>query len=116
MRRRDFLGGIGLGAAGSILISDSANKSANRRIEFAKGPADRPLDIRIGVKPVYLALIHSDLWEGPCRQAAGKGPEQERADARKNLEAFSETLKGNASGDIHLLEPVYMEYIDEKAM
>lgn len=113
MRRRDFLGGIGLGAAGSLLISDSANASANRRMEFAKGPSDRPLDIRIGVKPVYLALIHSDLWEGPCRQAAGKGPEQERADARKSLEAFSGTLKANASEDIQLLEPVYMEYSED---
>jgi L-fucose isomerase-like protein len=113
MRRRDFLGGIGLGAAGSLLISDSANASANRRIEFAKCPSDRPLDIRIGIKPVFLALIHTDLWEGPCRQAAGKGPEQERADARKSLEAFSETLKANASEDIQLLEPVYMEYSED---
>ena len=113
MRRRDFLGGIGIGAAGSLLLSNSANASGNPRIEFAEGPTDRPLDIRIGVKPVFLALIHSDVWEGPCRAAGGKGPEQEKADARKNLKAFSETLEGIASEDIRLLEPVYMEYSED---
>jgi hypothetical protein len=115
MRRRDFLGGISVGAAGSLLISNSAGASvsANPRIEFAKGPTDRPSDIRIAAKPVYIALIHSDVWEGPCRASAGGGTEQERADARKNFEAFSERLKDNVSKDIELLEPVYIEYMED---
>jgi L-fucose isomerase-like protein len=113
MKRRDFLGGIALGAAGSMMVSDSASARPNPRIEFAKGPSDRPLDIQIAVKPVFFPLIHSDVWEGPCRASAGKGPEQERADARSRMKTFADNLKANLNQDFRLLGPVYMEYAED---
>ena len=80
MKRRDFLGGMGLAAAGSLIIPDSANATTRKRIEFAKGPTDRPLDIQIAVKPVYSPIYHSDVWEGPCRPTSGNRPRREKTD------------------------------------
>jgi hypothetical protein len=113
MKRRDFLGGMSFAAAGSLLIPDSANAGTNKRIEFAKGPSDGPMDITITVKPIFLPLIHSDVWEGPCRATPGEGPEQERANARERMKNFVDRLKTNLSEDIQLLEPVYMEYSED---
>jgi len=136
MKRREFLEGISLSAARPLMLSSSANARTqiNQRTEFAKGLSDRPLDIQIAVKPVYCALIHSDVWEGPCRpscglrpelkppenvsddlasmwsMAYGKRPEQERADAEEGVKTFSNNLKTNLNPDIRLLDPVFMEY------
>jgi L-fucose isomerase-like protein len=134
MKRRDFLGGMGLAAAGSLIISNSANARTNQRIEFAKGPTDRPLEVEIAVKPALCPLIHSDVWEGPCRPSAGnkpqkeraaddlaarwslaygKTPEQERADAQEGVKQFAESLKANLSPDFRLLDPILMEYSED---
>ena len=113
MKRRAFLEGIGLSAAGSLFIPNSVNAQTNQRIEFAEGPTDRPLEIKIAVKPVFLPLIHSDIWEGPCRATAGGGPEQERANARERMKNFVGNLKANLSKDVQLLEPAYMEYSED---
>jgi hypothetical protein len=142
MKRREFLEVIGLGAAGSLVASKTAPASAQtkytqtkQRIEFARGPSDRPRDIRLAIKPVFSPIIHSEVWEGPCRPsfkpkpmnedeiksdpaarwslANGKTPEQEKADAEKGIKEFSEYLKNNLSPDIRLLDPVSMEYSED---
>jgi hypothetical protein len=139
MKRRDFLGGMGLAAAGSMIISDAANATTKQRIEFAKGQSDRPLDIQIAVKPVYSPIYHSDVWEGPCRPttgnwleknkvdydasdpepyltamwsiaAYGKTPEQERVDAETGVKEFVKKLRNNLNPDIQVLDPVLLEY------
>jgi hypothetical protein len=113
MKRRDFLEGMGFVAAGSLLIPDSVNAGTNQRIEFAKNPSDRPLDTTIAVKPVFSPLIHSDVWEGPCRATRGGGPEQERARAREGMNNFVDRVQTNLGKDIQMLEPVYMEYSED---
>jgi hypothetical protein len=138
MRRRDFLGGIGLGAAGTLMAANPVNAESNTpRIEFAKGPSDRPLDTRIVVQPVFSPIFHSNVWEGPCRPAAGnkpnqnntgdisldvsslwamaegKTPEQEKADARENIGKFVDRIKENVGSDVSVLEPVQMEYSED---
>jgi len=66
MKRREFLEGVGFAAAGSLMIPESLNAGSKQRIEFAKGPADRPMDIQITVQPVFSPIVHTDVWEGPC--------------------------------------------------
>jgi L-fucose isomerase-like protein len=79
------------------------------------------LDVKVGVKPVFGQLIHSDAWEGPCRTGTREEltPEAERAKAQKAFQGFQKELRGNLSAEARLLEPVYIEYgedfaVDEK--
>ena len=34
---------------------------------YEKYPIDRPIDMKLNVRPVYNALIHMLAFEGPCR-------------------------------------------------
>jgi hypothetical protein len=120
MNRRDFFQNVSAGAAGmafagvlsTLKISDSAYAKANPLIEFAKGPSDRPLDVQIAVKPIFSPLIHSDVWEGPCRASAEK-PEKERAAGRERMKNTMDSLKADLNPDFRLLEPVIMEYSED---
>ncbi len=136
MKRRDFLGSVGV-AAGSLVLSNSANaKDPPQRTEFAKGPIDRPLDIKLAVKPVYSPIIHTDVCLGPCRPsvgerpksaktenmidvaawwslAYGRTPEQERADAETGVKEFAKELRENLGPDMQLLDPVLLEYSED---
>jgi hypothetical protein len=139
MKRRDFWGSVGVAAAGSLMLSDSADaRPIPQRIEFANGPTDRPLDTRLVVKPVFAPLIHSDVWEGPCRpggesptnerdfesllkndpsaiwaMAGSRTPEQEKADAEANLKRLVDTLKKDLGRDILVLDPMFMTYSED---
>ncbi len=146
IRRREFLGALGLGAAGSLIAPNipaanaqikitpnipAANAQTKQRIQFAKRVSEHPMDTRIAVKPVYWALIHSDVWEGPCRPSTGKNPpketdwkaqmaiavgrtpEQEKADAREGVKAFADELKANLNPDIRLLDAVLLEMSED---
>jgi len=126
MKRRDFLGGMGLAAAGSLMISDSTNARANPGVQFAK-----VLRIVLGYsncRQTGLFADHPfDVWEGPCRPSAGKRPQQERAAddlspcglwrtarhrsrrgrCEDGMKKFAENLRTNLSPDIRLLEPCF---------
>ena len=70
------------------------------------------LDVKVGVKPVFGQLVHSDAWEGPCRTGTRDEltPEAERAGAKKAFQKFQEDSRRTLSTDARLLEPVYIEY------
>ena len=70
------------------------------------------LDVKLGVKPVFAQLVHSDAWEGPCRVGDSEEltPEAERTKGKKAFQEFQENLSKNLSAEARLLEPVYMEY------
>lgn len=144
MKRREFLEVLGLGAAGTLMASNSTIANAQtkkaqikQRIEFAKGPSDRPMDVRLTIKPVFSPIFHSDVWEGPCRPSAGrnadkgkegavasepapywsiadgKKPEQEKADAQATLKSISDLFKAVPNPEYRLLDPVMMEYSED---
>lgn len=140
MRRREFLEVLGIGAAGSLIAANTAaadtqiKSTQKQRVEFAKSLSPNPMDIRIAVKPVYAPLIHSAVWQGPCRPGGeepdeektayylindpaalwsvvgNKTPEQEKAAAEAGVKEFVKELKANLTSDIRLLDPFMMEY------
>ena len=75
---------------------------------------ERPIDLKVGVKPVFVQLIHSGSYEGPCRVGDRKSldPETERARGEENFKRFVEDLKANLSPDARMLEPVRIEWGD----
>ena len=70
------------------------------------------LNVKIGIKPVFSAAVHSDAWEGPCRTGNMEDLtfEAEKAGAKKEFKEFQEELRRNIPSEAKFLEPVYMEY------
>lgn len=73
---------------------------------------EKPIDVKVGVKPVFGGLIHSDAKEGPCRTGSPEdlNPDAER---KRNKEAFDNIkrdLEEVLSEDAEILDPAYIEY------
>ncbi len=114
MKRRDFLatglGAVVAGAAADVLAADSTGHQA-RAGKTADIPF-HPRDIKLCVKPVMTNLVHSAVWEGPCRPTAVT-PEMERASNERHFAAWSEGLKTKGLGraeDVRLLEPAQVTF------
>ena len=119
MNRRDFLatglGTVVAGAAteGMLIAAESPEDSAR-----AGGAGDIPLhprDIKLCVKPVMANLIHTGVWQGPCRWTSVT-PEVERTDAERRFAEWSKQLKTKGLGraeDVRLLEPVHVTFSED---
>ncbi len=116
MDRRDFLA-TGLGAVvasvaadGMLIAADSSAKSVQ-----GGGASQIPLhprDTKLCVKPVMANVIHSGVWQGPCRWTSVT-PEVERANAERRFADWSKQLKAKGLGraeDVRLLEPVHVTF------
>ena len=135
--RREFMGTVGLGAAGYTLLSNTASARPKNRTEFAKGPSERPNDVQLAIKPVFSPIIHSDIWEGPCRPstgtkqnqgnaeaannerspfwslAEGRTPQQELADAQQTMKVLPSLLNSIPNPEYKMLEPVMIKYSED---
>jgi L-fucose isomerase-like protein len=72
-------------------------------------------EIKIGVKPVFVNLVHSAAYEGPCRVGDKEkmDPETERKNGEKSFKAFVERVRSNLSPDAVLLDPVRLDWTDD---
>ncbi len=72
----------------------------------------KPIDVKLRVKPVFGALIHSDAKEGPCRTGNPQdlNPDAERERSKKAFDNIKENLVEVLSGDAEILDPAYIEY------
>ena len=73
----------------------------------------KAIDVKVNIKPVYSNMVHTDIWEGPCRVGPPEllDPAYER---RAGLEQFS-LLKKRLEENLDLrfcrvMEPTYMEW------
>jgi len=75
-------------------------------------------DVKVNVQPVFVQLIHSGAYEGPCRVGRKEdlAPETERERGPERYEAYVQDLEENLGPDAHLLAPVYMEWADDFVM
>ena len=73
----------------------------------------KAIDVKINIRPVYSNLVHTDIWEGPCRVGPAEllDPAYEK---RAGLEQFSmlkERLEANLDLRFcHIMDPVYIEW------
>jgi L-fucose isomerase-like protein len=76
---------------------------------------EKPIDTKIGIKPVFVQLIHSGPYEGPCRVGDRKSlePETEREQGKQNFNRFVGEFNKYLSPDARLLEPVCIEWKDD---
>ena len=74
----------------------------------------KPMDLKIGVKPVFVQLIHSAAYEGPCRvgDKTQMDPETEKQRSEESFKRFVDGISENLSPDAVLLDPVKIKWKD----
>lgn len=113
--RRKFIENTGIGLTGMFLSGKITEGDSTPEPIYTN---DLPRlegsinfrNIKLNVKLVYHATVHTTTWEGPCRYDEMKGPEIERSEARKSFEASVQQLKNSLSQDVNFLDPVYLEF------
>ena len=70
------------------------------------------LNLKVKVKPVLPLLVHSGVYEGPCRVGDEKSlnPEFERLRAEEGLKKFCKNLKSKLTKEAELLDPTIIEW------
>ena len=117
MNRRNF---ISLSSIGSLCGAGVNQCSRSGQCFAASGlaaglgtanfvDAEKPIDTKIRLKPVFISLVHSATWEGPCRWDPPT-VEQERRNADSHNAAAVRSLKKGLTKDAVLLDPVTMYY------
>ncbi len=73
------------------------------------------LSVKLNVKPVFVAMYHDYVFEGPCRFGSGVGLTKD-FDQKINQEIYTAFLKDvetYLAGEVNLLEPVFIERNEE---
>ncbi len=128
--RRNFLSFMSLGTAG---VLGRGFKSYDPKTDFKYVPGksifqvgmpgtyipgstgNNPREVKLNVKIVYYAMIHSGVWQGPCRFRGDEtGPEEEIVQAKKSFENYVRNFKKNLSPHARMLEPVLFEFPESK--
>jgi hypothetical protein len=81
-------------------------------------PKQRPVDLKVGVKPVFPVHIHKRAYEGPCKTIPST-PQEEKKWQKEGFDRFVDSVKKNLTEDAVMLKPVSLDYsqgykIDEK--
>jgi L-fucose isomerase-like protein len=122
MNRRGFLatglGTVVAGAAAEGVLAAATSTGDTAQAAAAGGAGLHPRDIKLCVKPVMANLIHSGMWQGPCRWTSVP-PEVEREDAERRFADWSKQLKTKGlgrKGDVRLLEPAHVTFSEDWAL
>lgn len=69
-------------------------------------------NVQVAVKPVFVQLLHSEAYEGPCRTGAEEDlkPEAERRKGEERFRNWTRQVEDGLSEDVRLLEPVKLEW------
>ncbi len=106
MQRRSFLqSGIGAFVVGNTMPNVSAVRLQNLAPQ-----------IRLNLKPVMTNMIHTDVWEGPCRFNV-QSPREEKAAAQQRFTNWSAAIKAGGLGldseEVNILEPVHITFTED---
>jgi hypothetical protein len=115
MKRREFLAsGIGSLIAASAL-QDGLLHARMPSASASSSEPPCPRETKLHVKPVMTNIIHTGVWEGPCRWR-GVAVEDERKHAANRFASWSEQLRKTAMGtraDVKLLDPVQITFCED---
>lgn len=126
MDRRDFLGSVGLGGLGAVLgdgsaglnllVPKAAKGKAMGSCQEGAGVVMNPREVKVNLKPVMTNIIHSDVWEGPCRWKRLTVGE-ERAKAERGFIQWAGKVKRSKLNlneeNVRLLEPVHIKFSED---
>ena len=122
MDRRGFLRtGIGTLLAGNVALQGcrtAPNAPLGVSLSDASDAWSQSLvrETRINVKPVMTDMVHTAVWEGPCRFDM-LTPSQEMAAAQKRFSEWAAKIKAGSPGldpqDVRILEPVHITFSED---
>jgi hypothetical protein len=122
MNRRSFLQtGVGALVAGSAALQgcrSGLDESSGMALSGASGGWSRGLvrETRVNLKPVMTNMVHSDVWEGPCRFDV-MTPSEERAAVQKQFDEWVAGIKADGLGldpeDVRILDPVLITFSED---
>ena len=122
MNRRSFL----QTSIGTLVAGNAALQGCRTTLDTASRPI-QPAALttwnqtlasraRINIKPVMTNMIHTDVWEGPCRFNV-QSPNEEMAAAQKLFNDWAADIKTNSLGlnskDVSMLEPVHITFSED---
>ncbi len=111
MKRRTFLA-TGLGAVAAGAAAEGMLIAAEAPGEGAGDFPHHPRDVRLCVKPVMTNIVHSGVWQGPCRWTS-VAPEVERTNAERRFADWRKQLKTQGADwaqNVRLLEPAHVTF------
>ena len=122
MNRRSFL----QTSIGTLVASNAALQGCRTTSDAPSHPAlsaastawsqTLASQTRINLKPVMTNIIHSGVWEGPCRFNV-QSPSEEMAAAQKSFKEWAADIKTNGLGldaeDVTILEPVHITFSED---
>jgi len=122
MNRRSFLQtGIGTFVAGSAALQGcrtASDASSSITLSGASVAWSQSLvrPTRINLKPVMTDIVHTDVWEGPCRFSV-MTPSEEMAAAQKRFKRWADDIQAGSLGldpeDVKILEPVHVTFSED---
>ena len=70
------------------------------------------MDVKVNVKPIFSNMVHTDVWEGPCRVGTPDelNPRYEIRAGKEQFEIWKAELEDNLANCANILEPVYIEF------
>lgn len=73
----------------------------------------KAMNVRINIKPVFSNLVHTAVWEGPCRVGPAEelDPKYEVRAGLEKMKIWAEEMRANVSPAIgNVLEPEYIQF------
>ena len=84
---------------------------------YEQYPIDRPIDMKLNVRPVYNALIHMVAFEGPCRFGDKDELTQEfdTLSAQEGFKRFCARIEkmGESNPNLNMMKPILTTGSDE---
>lgn len=70
------------------------------------------IDVQVNVKPIFSNMVHSDVWEGPCRVGLPDElePSFEVRTGKEQFKIWKKELESSICGYAKMLPPVYIEF------
>ena len=70
------------------------------------------MDVKVNVRPIFSNVVHTAVWEGPCRVGISEilSPEYESRAGKEEFKSWKKTLVEGICAEANVLEPLYIEY------
>ena len=122
MDRRCFLKGMGSAFAGAAAVSNVSLPGVSAMNSIPSIMADdngipSPLMTKLNLKPVMTNIIHTGVWEGPCRFTGRTSVAEEKRQVDERARNWIRQMKSNKlnldKGAVRIMEPTEIRFTED---